>query len=106
MKKISILGSTGSIGRQTLQVAEQLGYGVCALAADRNAELMEQQARRFSPELVAMKNEAAARELARRLSGTKAHARILKYKLHIGAAKLSSECVFGNGWDRTGAHVP
>ena len=44
---ISILGSTGSIGRQSLDVAEKLGLRVCALTANRNTALAEEQARRF-----------------------------------------------------------
>ena len=51
---ISILGSTGSIGRQSLDVAEKLGLRVCALTANRNTALAEEQARRFRPEVMAM----------------------------------------------------
>ena len=50
-KRISILGSTGSIGRQTLDVAEKLQIPVAALAASRNVELLEAQCRKFRPEL-------------------------------------------------------
>ena len=46
---ISVLGSTGSIGRQTLDVAEQLGLQVAALTAHASIERMEEQARRFRP---------------------------------------------------------
>ena len=46
---ISILGSTGSIGRQTLDVAEQLGLRVAALTANSNVERMEAQCRKFRP---------------------------------------------------------
>ena len=67
-KCISVLGSTGSIGRQTLQVARELGLTVTALAAGRQIDLLEQQARRFRPCLVAVFDEAAARELGKRLS--------------------------------------
>ena len=67
-KCISVLGSTGSIGRQTLQVARELGLTVTALAAGRQIDLLEQQARRFRPCLVAVFDEAAARELRKRLS--------------------------------------
>ena len=67
-KCISVLGSTGSIGRQTLQVARELGITVAALAAGRQIDLLEQQARRFRPCLVAVFDEAAARELRKRLS--------------------------------------
>lgn len=67
-KRISILGSTGSIGRQTLDVAEKLQIPVAALAASRNVELMEAQCRKFRPELAVLFDEAAAEELKRRLS--------------------------------------
>lgn len=65
---ISILGSTGSIGRQTLSVAEHLGVQVCALTANENVDRMEQQARQFRPRLCVMGSEEAAKELKQRLS--------------------------------------
>ena len=68
-KSISILGSTGSIGRQTLQVAEELGLRVTALTAGRQIDLLEQQARQFRPCLAAVYEESAARELRERLRG-------------------------------------
>ncbi len=64
---ISVLGSTGSIGRQTLQVAEHLGISVCCLTANENVARMEQQARQFRPRLCVMGSEAAAAELRERL---------------------------------------
>ncbi|MDD6247282.1 MAG: 1-deoxy-D-xylulose-5-phosphate reductoisomerase [Firmicutes bacterium] len=67
-KRISILGSTGSIGRQTLDVAEKLQIPLAALAASRNVELLEAQCRKFRPELAVLFDEAAAEELKRRLS--------------------------------------
>lgn len=67
-KTISLLGATGSIGRQTLDVAARLGIGVSAMAADTHAEAMETAARQFKPAFVAMRNEAAAKELRLRLS--------------------------------------
>ncbi len=67
-KRISILGSTGSIGRQTLDVAEKLQIPVAALAASRNVELLEAQCRKFRPELAVLFDKAAAEELKRRLS--------------------------------------
>lgn len=67
-KRISILGSTGSIGRQTLDVAEKLQISVAALAASRNVELLEAQCRKFRPELAVLFDEAAAEELKCRLS--------------------------------------
>ena len=69
-KTISILGSTGSIGRQTLEVAEELGLTVAALTAHSSVELAEEQARKFRPRLVIMTDEAAAKDLKVRLADT------------------------------------
>ena len=69
-KTISILGSTGSIGRQTLDVAEQLGLQVTAITAHASVERMEKQARKFRPALAVLTDEAAARDLAVRLQDT------------------------------------
>lgn len=69
-KTISILGSTGSIGRQTLDVAEQLGLQVAAITAHASVERMEEQARKFRPPLAVLTDEAAARDLAVRLQDT------------------------------------
>ena len=68
-KTISLLGCTGSIGRQTLQVASELGIQVTALAANTSVDLVEQQVRQYKPRLVAMYREDAAAELRRRLDG-------------------------------------
>ena len=69
-KTISLLGSTGSIGRQTLQVARELGLSVAALTANRQVDLLEQQAREFHPALAVLHDRDAARELRLRLSDT------------------------------------
>lgn len=70
MKRIVILGSTGSIGTRTLEVIEAARgeFFVVGLAAGRNVELLEEQARRYRPRLVAVGDESAARELSGRLS--------------------------------------
>ena len=68
--KLSILGSTGSIGRQTLDVAEQMGLRVAALTAHSSVERMEEQVRRFRPRLAVLTDEAAAKELAVRVADT------------------------------------
>ena len=60
---ISILGCTGSIGRQTVDVAEHMGMPVAALAASRSVKLLEEQARRLKPKLCAVYDESAARDL-------------------------------------------
>ena len=67
-KTITILGSTGSIGRQTLSVADELGLSVAALTAERNVELLETQCRRYRPKLAVMADPAAAEELKTRLA--------------------------------------
>jgi len=69
-KTISILGSTGSIGRQTLDVAEQLGLTVAAMTANSSVSLAEEQARKFHPRLFIMTDEAAAKDLRVRLADT------------------------------------
>lgn len=68
MKKIAILGSTGSIGTQTLEIVrKESDLRVVALAAGANVELMEKQVREFRPALVAMWTEEAAKDLRERL---------------------------------------
>ena len=66
---IAILGSTGSIGVQTLDVARNLGIKVSALTAHSNIDLLEQQAREFRPRLVSIGDDALACELKNRLKG-------------------------------------
>ena len=58
MKAISVLGSTGSIGTQTLQIAEEFPdqFQVVALTAGRNLELLVRQIQRHAPEVVALAN--------------------------------------------------
>lgn len=67
MKRIAILGSTGSIGKSSLEVARHLSLPVVALAANSNIDLLEEQVKEFSPEIVAVYNEQAAVELKKRL---------------------------------------
>ena len=62
LQAISVLGSTGSIGRQTLAAAGQLGLRVAALSAQRQIDLLEQQARALRPDFVAVYDEAAAKQ--------------------------------------------
>ncbi len=70
MKRIAVLGSTGSIGTQTLDIVRNNSdeLKVLALAASSNVELMEQQIREFSPKMVTMWSEAAAEDLKVRIS--------------------------------------
>lgn len=69
-RRISLLGSTGSIGRQTLEVAQALGLRVCALAAHSNVKDLEQQVRAFRPNLAAVYDAQAARDLRVRIADT------------------------------------
>jgi 1-deoxy-D-xylulose-5-phosphate reductoisomerase len=71
MKRLAILGSTGSIGTHTLDVvaSHMDQFEVTALAAGNNVDLLEQQVHRFRPAFVTVATEAAGRELARRLGG-------------------------------------
>jgi 1-deoxy-D-xylulose-5-phosphate reductoisomerase len=74
MRRLAILGSTGSIGTHTLEVvaAHPDLFEVTALAAGNNLDLLEQQVRRFRPRFVSVGGEPGARELARRLGATTA----------------------------------
>lgn len=70
MRSLAILGSTGSIGTQTLEVAASCGHRVAALTARHNIDLLEQQARTFHPILAAAADPTAAAALASRLADT------------------------------------
>ncbi len=67
---LSVLGSTGSIGKQTIDVAENLGIRVTALCANSNVELLEEQVRKLKPRFCAVYNESAASDLKVRISDT------------------------------------
>ncbi|MEE1124841.1 MAG: 1-deoxy-D-xylulose-5-phosphate reductoisomerase [Acutalibacteraceae bacterium] len=69
-ENLSILGSTGSIGTQTLDVARSLNIPVSALTASTNVKAVEEQVREFKPRLAVMFNEEAAKDLKTRLSDT------------------------------------
>ena len=68
VKCISILGSTGSIGRQTLDIVDNLGIPVAALTAGSNADRMAQQCRKYRPKLAVMSTEAAAAQLKEKIA--------------------------------------
>ncbi len=70
MKKIAILGSTGSIGTQSLDVARKHGYAVESLAAGRNIKLLESQIREFKPKTVAVFDESAGKLLKTAVADT------------------------------------
>ncbi len=70
MKTISLLGSTGSIGTQSLDVCRMHGYSVKCLTANTNVNIIENQIREFKPELACMMDEKSAKELRDRISDT------------------------------------
>lgn len=70
VNSISVLGSTGSVGRQALNAAEELGISVKAISGNKNISLLEKQARRFMPGMVAVFDETSAKKLETALSGT------------------------------------
>ena len=69
-KNIAVLGSTGSVGEQALDVAEKFGMTVSAISANRNVARAEEQARKFGVSAVAMADERAASEIKIRLADT------------------------------------
>lgn len=68
--KIAILGSTGSIGTQTLDVARRLGIKITALSANENVSLLEEQIREFKPQIAAVFSEEKAEELKIKIADT------------------------------------
>ena len=93
VKAISILGSTGSIGRQTVAVAERLQIPVKAISVQKSIELAEQQARALHPELVAVFEEDAAVELRQRLCDTDIRVVSGEQGLIEAATIPSADCV-------------
>ncbi len=93
VRKLAVLGSTGSIGRQSCAVAEHLGIKVGALAARRDIELLETQARRFSPRLVAVYEPRAAETLRTRLADTDIKVLSGEEGLIAAAAEEDCDCV-------------
>ena len=69
-KNITLLGSTGSIGKQTLDVAKKLNINIAALCAYSNVKLLEEQARNFKPQYVAVVQENLYSDLKLRLQDT------------------------------------
>lgn len=69
-KSIAVLGSTGSIGVQSLDVAEKSGYSVEAITANKDFKKLEEQIRKFKPKMAALSDVAAAAELRLRVKDT------------------------------------
>ncbi len=95
MKTLSVLGSTGSIGTQTLQVAREEGFKVAAVCANNNADAVEAQAREFGCELAVMFDEAAAADLKIRLKDTSTKVFSGMDGLCAAAAMPSADIVIG-----------
>lgn len=70
MKEVIILGSTGSIGTQALEICQANSFTLKGIAANSNVKLAEQQARQFTPEYVAMADAVAAKDLKQRIKDT------------------------------------
>ncbi len=97
MKRLSILGSTGSIGTQTLDIVRASGgrFGIAALSAGQNAAQMEAQAREFNPALVCMASEKAALDVRQRLSDTSVRVVSGEEGLKEAASYASADMVVG-----------
>ena len=94
MKKISILGSTGSIGRQSLDVISRMeGVEVVALTAGTSVDRMAEQCRAFRPKLAVMGSEAAAKQLAEQLSDLEIRISFGEEGLIEAATMPEADCV-------------
>ena len=93
MKRISLLGSTGSIGRQTLEVAAACGITVGAVTARRSVALLEEQVRAFRPELAVCVDPAAAADLKVRTADTGVRVAAGPEGLLEAASLPSADCV-------------
>ena len=93
VQAISVLGSTGSIGRQTLAAAAHLGLPVAALTAGRKIDLLEEQARRFLPKYVAVFDEEAARQFRLAVADTPIRVGSGMEGLIEAATLAESDCV-------------
>ena len=93
VRAISVLGSTGSIGRQTLAVAEHSQIRVAALSAGRKVDLLEQQTRKFLPKFVAVFDEDAARDFKTRVADLDVRVGVGMEGLIQAATLDESDCV-------------
>ncbi|MBI5247864.1 MAG: 1-deoxy-D-xylulose-5-phosphate reductoisomerase, partial [Desulfomonile tiedjei] len=97
MKGVSVLGSTGSIGIQTLQIVRLHPdlFRVCGLAAGFNVDLLEQQVREFRPAVVSCANAVSADELKRRLRDYSHHIEIYDNAEYVAVAEGAAIVVGG-----------
>ena len=82
----AVLGSTGSVGLQTLNVADELGMDIKLLAAGRNTSLLASQIRKYSPKIAAVADEVSANRLKNELSENCAQTEILYKKDEVLSA--------------------
>jgi len=93
MKELSVLGSTGSIGTQTIELLREFSIHPCALTTNRNVKLLEEQAREFRPALAVAFDEAAAKDLKIRLADTDIRVECGMDGLVSAASMPQAECV-------------
>ena len=93
VKAISVLGCTGSIGRQTLAAAEHIGLRVAALTAQRKIDLLEQQARKYHPAFCAVYDEEAAKQFKIAVADTDIRVGVGMEGLLEAATLAESDCV-------------
>lgn len=87
----AVLGSTGSVGLQTLDVADELGLEIKLLAAGRNTTLLASQIKKYSPKIAAVADEESANRLQNELSGEDAHTEILYKRDEVLSAIRETE---------------
>ena len=93
MKTIAILGSTGSLGVQTIQVARKHGMKVAGLSAGKNVKLLEEQIRLLRPDVASVEDENAAREVINRVRSEHPDAshHVFAYRLKDGTTRASDD---------------
>ena len=99
MKAISVLGSTGSIGTQTLQIAEEFPdqFKIVALTAGKNLDLVIKQIQTHRPEVVSLADESLLPELSRRINSLNEDSKIFKKPLLMaGAEGLNTAAAWGS----------
>ncbi len=93
---VTVLGSTGSIGRQTMEVVRGLGLRVCGISGGKNVALLEQQIRAFSPAVCAVADEAAARDLRVRVQDLSTRVEAGAQAIEALAAKPHADLVYNS----------
>ena len=93
VKCVSILGSTGSIGRQSLDIIDNLQISVCALTAGTNVERMAQQCRKYRPRLAVMSTDAAAKQLRQEIADLSTEVAFGEEGLIRAATMEQADCV-------------